>query len=329
MSGENFRVAAVVVSFNRKNLLLECLNSLLSQTVQLDKVILIDNKSTDGTIELLSEKGILSNPRVECTVLEENVGGAGGFTAGIERAVEQGYDWLWLMDDDAEPELNAFELCRPYLDDTKVVLVAPVTGDADGNPELTGTHRGKLLSPADATVPAMVRSVTPEEAASAPVVEFDACSFVGPFISARAVKSVGLPRREFFIHYDDLEYTLRLRKIGKLLLVSGAIIKHKQVQLVGRIFKRKTPFGEKERIHQDKLWSRYYGYRNLAWLIGQKAVPTRMSTLLKWHARLIIGVILYDDNKLSRLRFWNSALIDGLTGRFDNEKPRRWMPKAS
>jgi len=54
-------VCAVVVTFNRKNLLLECLESLRKQSISLDSIYVIDNASSDGTGELLLEMGILEN----------------------------------------------------------------------------------------------------------------------------------------------------------------------------------------------------------------------------------------------------------------------------
>jgi len=322
------QVAAVVVSFNRKQLLTECLDKLIAQSLPLDRIILVDNKSTDGTVDLLRERGYLDHPLLELVVLDTNVGGAGGFHKGLKRAVDQGYDWAWLMDDDAEPDVEAYRLCRPYLEQSGIALVAPVMADANGSPDYVGMHRGILLGPDKANVSSMGRGVTAEEAAQAPTVDFQACSFVGPFISAAAVKAIGLPRKEFFIHYDDVEYTMRLRDYGRLVLVTGALIRHKQAQLAGRMVKRDTPFGQKERVRYDKLWSTFYGYRNLSWLIWNRKVPTRTWTLLQYHLRLLIGIILYDDNKLGRLRFWNAALIDGFRGNFDNDKPRGWMPKA-
>lgn len=328
MSGSIIKVAAVVVSYNRKALLVECLDALLGQALTLDRIVIVDNKSTDGTVEYLAERGYLENPRIDCVVLDRNAGGAGGFHAGLKRALEQGYDWAWLMDDDAEPDPQAFRLCRRFLDDPENVLVAPAMADAEGRPDFaSGMHRCILLPPAEATVTDMGRAVTREEADAAEVVPIDACSFVGPFISLKAVAAVGLPREEFFIHYDDLEYTMRLRQCGRLVLVAAALIKHKQVQLVDRMVVRKTLMGDKTRVRYEKLWPTYYGYRNLTWLIGRGMIPTRLSTLLLWHARLVVGTVLYDDNKWRRLKFWNAALLDGFLGRFDNDKPKKWMPR--
>ena len=67
------KIAAVVVTYNRKDLLKECLDALLNQTRPLDSIILIDNASTDGTPEFLKEKGYLDNPKIHVGVLNNNV----------------------------------------------------------------------------------------------------------------------------------------------------------------------------------------------------------------------------------------------------------------
>jgi rhamnopyranosyl-N-acetylglucosaminyl-diphospho-decaprenol beta-1,3/1,4-galactofuranosyltransferase len=96
------RVAAVVVTFNRKHLLIECIQGLLVQTVRPDRIYIVDNASTDGTAESLAEAGYLNNPLIQYVCLGSNCGGAGGFSAGLEIAYKAGFDWFWLMDDDVD-----------------------------------------------------------------------------------------------------------------------------------------------------------------------------------------------------------------------------------
>ncbi len=134
------KISALVVTFNRKQLLVECLEALLKQTYTLDAVYIIDNASTDGTPEFLIEKGfvdkVIYNDKeiveavkyipitnfsdrvveIHYVRLNENTGGAGGFYEAIKRAYEKGYEWLWLMDDDTIPDKNALkELLSAYV----------------------------------------------------------------------------------------------------------------------------------------------------------------------------------------------------------------------
>jgi rhamnopyranosyl-N-acetylglucosaminyl-diphospho-decaprenol beta-1,3/1,4-galactofuranosyltransferase len=102
-------IAAVVVTFNRRALLVECVDALLPQTVPLDQIFIIDNASTDGTEELVRLKGFADHARITYIRMQKNSGGSGGFYEGMRIAFEKNYDWIWVMDDDAEPEVNALE----------------------------------------------------------------------------------------------------------------------------------------------------------------------------------------------------------------------------
>ncbi len=80
------RVAAAVVTYNRKELLAECLQALLGQSHPVEQVVLVDNASSDGTPELLRERGLLDDPRVRYERLESNWGSSGGFARAVELA---------------------------------------------------------------------------------------------------------------------------------------------------------------------------------------------------------------------------------------------------
>lgn len=126
------KTAAIVVTFNRKQLLIRCLTAIQNQTKSVDAIYIIDNCSTDGTEWFLKENGYIKESppniatatwRTEKEVLSinnssihiyyvrmnENVGGAGGFYEGIKSAYRDGYYWLWLMDDDTMPNEQALE----------------------------------------------------------------------------------------------------------------------------------------------------------------------------------------------------------------------------
>ena len=96
------RIAAIVVTFNRFELLKKTLERLRAIT-RVDKIIVINNGSTDGTTEWLRLQTDLH------VVHQENVGGSGGFYTGIRLAHEEGFDWLWCMDDDVFPEDECLE----------------------------------------------------------------------------------------------------------------------------------------------------------------------------------------------------------------------------
>src|SRR5829696_919250 len=96
LSSRRVAVCALVLTFNRKALLVECLRSLLAQTAPVDEVLVVDNASTDGTEKLLRAEGLLD--RVRWLPLERNLGSSGGFNRGVAAAREGGWDWIWIMD---------------------------------------------------------------------------------------------------------------------------------------------------------------------------------------------------------------------------------------
>ena len=327
MENKNFKnkkekIAAVVVGYNRKELLRECLDALLSQTRPLDSIILIDNASTDGTPEFLKENGYLSNPKIDYVRLPENTGGAGGFYEGVKRGYEKSFDWLWLMDDDAEPKEDALEKLAIHFNEENISALAPLK--VDRSEKILHPHRGYFNF--DNVFGGIVKPFNESKLRNKSL-EIDHASFVGILVSRNSIQKVGFPKKEFFLHYDDVEYCIRLRKVGQILLVPDSIIIHKESAKKGlpKIF-----LGRKSlRIPYNKFWLTYYGRRNLVWL-GKKYSTSKLNFyfgMLKALIRSVIGVILFDDNKLKRIKFIISAYIDGLKGNFDNGKPKRILDR--
>ena len=142
-------VAAVVVTYNRKDLLLRCLAAIEQQSHAVDAVFIWDNASNDGTQEALREAGWAERDHVQIIRSEENLGGAGGFHQGMKRAYDAGYDWLWLMDDDTIPRQDCWEhlqhgaeRCK-HLDEPMVLASKVLWKDGSIHPmNLIGTKFG-------------------------------------------------------------------------------------------------------------------------------------------------------------------------------------------
>ncbi|BAA29510.1 glycosyltransferase family 2 protein [Pyrococcus horikoshii] len=339
------KISAVVVTFNRKKLLLECLNALRNQTYPLDAIFIIDGPSTDGTPEALLEcgyikelppkkgnwswetKNVIYSPinnkpiKVYYVRLYKDVGGSGGFYEGVKRAYEEGYNWIWLMDDDAEPREDALEKLIRYMNLPGVIALAPTVIRPTG--EISKPHRGILCF--KKIFPMIQIPLDESKYKSNQPVQIDFVSFVGPLIKRDAIKIVGFPKKEFFIHHDDVEYSIRLRTVGKIYLIPDSVIIHKEnikkTSLIKKRFLGKTIY----RIPYNKLWKTYYGTRNLTYLgrIYSKSKFKFYFKLLKRWAVSVGAIILFDDHKIKRIQFITSAYLDGLRGKFDNEKPKR------
>src|SRR5574344_2329339 len=317
------KICTVVVTFNRYELLKECLDSLLNQSIE-NTILLVDNASTDGTDKKIIEDGYLENENLIYKKLPKNLGGAGGFTYGVKFALENNYDYVWLMDDDAEPELNTLEGLIKSIDDSKYSAYAPKL--------LIGTKENSVLSLSGYghramfdyynCVPSFQKPVS-KEAYDSEFVQIDLASFVGILIPISSIKKIGLPEARFFIHHDDVEYSLRLSSIGKILMVNSVNIYHKEKRQDEKI-QRQFLWFKKNRIKFDKLWLKYFGLRNSIFLALKSGKGyTRYFLIAKLYFELIKDIILYDDKKYIRLVFATNSVFDGIRGIFDNDKPTK------
>ena len=315
------RVVAAVVTYNRRQLLLECLRGVLAQTRPVERVIVLDNGSTDGTEEALREAGLLDRPEVEWLPLGANLGGAGGFARAVEAGRGAQADWIWLMDDDSEPPPDSLErlLAAPPAADpgtvalcSKVVYGDGVTIDANQR----GDFRRRLRP-------------LPERAYRAgtyPAIGF--LSFVGSLLRADAARRAELPRADFFVWGDDVEYSIRLRRLGRIRLVPESVILHKRVTHAyenrrSRFWNRILP-GEFWPTPLERFWQNLCGLRNYIWMKrayeGQGALSAAGTT-----AQFVIKALLYDEQPLRRVPWILRFARDGRRGRFENIPPAEWM----
>lgn len=213
-------ICAVVVTFNRKALLLNCLNALKQQTYALDHIIVIDNASTDDTAECLHEANWVDNEFFTFISLPENSGGAGGFYEGIKYATEQGFDYIWLMDDDGFPSENCLEMLIPYCSED--CYIGPMVLDSKTKNKLSFA----LRVPNSLQVFDNYQDI-PEALKKENIIRNTVLPFNGTLISAKLVKKMGLICKDYFIWGDEREYTLRAEKFNaKILTVIDAIFYH-------------------------------------------------------------------------------------------------------
>ena len=321
------QVAAVVVTYNRKTLLLDCLEALLGQTRPVDMILLVDNASTDGTYELLAERGYLQNPRIQYRKLLVNEGGAGGFHAGTKWGHEEGYDWLWLMDDDSKPMPDALENLAKHFDQpSAVALVSAMT-----RPDGVLVYGCGKLKPCQFGM-GFGRPITDTDVASVTALSVDFTTFVGLLVRRAVIDQVGFPAKEFFLRGDDTEYCARLRRYGNIFLILDSRIVHQEGQMKqvrwNKRFGRSSP-----RCSYENLWLAYFAPRNGVWLrlycfMGRPRLimgPVVLLSILVAYLRCIVGILLYDDHKRARIRFFSHAFYDGLKSNWDNQKPRKLL----
>ena len=251
MQDQKEKIAAVVVTYNRKELLVKGLDSLLGQTQPLDSILIIDNASNDGTFEYLNTKGYLSNPKVDYAKMPQNTGGSGGFYEGVKRAYEAGFDWIWLMDDDVVPDKECLEKLLKYKNISKTLVPVRVFADYDIDPitaiNINLDHlfplglRKSLLSEKYKTIDQLPDTIDIQD-----------ITFEGPLFHRDIIKSIGLPNKKFFIFCDDTEYAIKIIRE----------LKTKIVMVKKARMNRLLPLKKSEKIG----WREYYCWRNIFYL---------------------------------------------------------------
>jgi GT2 family glycosyltransferase len=313
------KIEAVVVTYNRRQLLAECLRSLSAQTRRPDSVLVVDNASTDGTPEMVRELAARSEVPMRVLKLPENRGGAGGFAAGIDAGRDGECDWLWLMDDDVEPEPDALErlISSPPALDGGTACLAPKVVYANGGIDLNqrGRFRRRLIP------------LRPSEYRTGEYPSIGYMSFVGSLLRVDAARRIEPPRADFFVWGDDVEYSLRLRQVGEIRLVSESVIVHKRSAHAysnrrSRLWNAISPM----KLYPtpiERFWQNLAGLRNYVWMkrhYEQQSAVSAVGTTLQFVAKHL----LIDDRPLLRIPWIVRYARAGRRGDFTNIDPEAW-----
>lgn len=291
------KITAVVVTFNRRSLLERCLVALAGQSRRLDSILIVDNASTDGTPDWLDRWLGEHLPQARLVTLQQNTGGAGGFSQGLRLAIADGADWVWMMDDDAEPRLDAL---------SELMLVATNPRNVYGSLATSGSETSWLTTVIGrASFSTGIANEVPHEA---PV---QMLPFLGFMIHRDLVAKLGFPDAEFFIAADDVEYCVRARRSGAEVIVAGkSRIEHPK----SRPYEIQLP-GCKLTGLELPPWKRYYDTRN-------RILVARRHYGMQLYTRTIPGSIVRmfatmvkEPRRTAQLRAFVAGLVDGLLGR--------------
>ena len=249
---QSAKIAAVVVTYNRLEKLKRVLASLEAQTRMPDQLVIVNNAATDGTDSFLKEYAANFKysdlTQLDIVTLEKNEGGAGGFSAGMRRAYEIGCDYAWIFDDDGYPEPDALDkLYKGYKD-----AVAELGPDVP--------FACSLVKFIDGTISEMNNPIPTWDwgrlkAKGLDIVLVSRCSFVSVLIPRWVMEAFGLPYKEYFIWFDDAEYTLRITKACPGVQVLDSVVLHDMG------VNRGVNFGM---INAKNVWKFLYGARNEA-----------------------------------------------------------------
>jgi GT2 family glycosyltransferase len=241
MTATRDRTVAVVVAYNRRDLLIEVLDALAVQSSPVAAIVVVDNASTDDTTAMVLDRF----PGADLITVERNTGGAGGFAIGAARALARhSADLVWLMDDDTVPTDTALaELLASVGDDPLITIAGSRVVWTDGQDHPMNTPRVKPFVGSRERAAAEARGALPVRSSS----------FVSMLVRADALRRHGLPIADYFIWNDDFEFSTRILRRSRGLFVPKSVVVHKTTKLGA------TDVDPGERF--------YYEVRNKVWLI--------------------------------------------------------------
>lgn len=283
------KTAAVVVTYNRKELLTNCLNAIFNQSHSVNSIYIIDNNSNDGTPEFLLKNKILGKlPQLDSTINEKesevkilengneitinyirksnNDGGAGGFYEGMKQAYDDEFDWLWFMDDDGVPDKNQLKLLLKANSVSNIEYLNALVIDIEKENSLAfglGNYN-------------YVNELKSE------LIKGMANPFNGTLISRKIIQSIGLIKREMFIWGDESEYLQRVLKNG-FEIATVVAAKHRHPKNKGRI-ERVIPFFSRPSVLiKPKKFAHIY-YRNFAYLSSTYGEKQKLNRIVLYYA---------------------------------------------
>lgn len=231
----------VIVTYNRVSELKKTLRLYEQMLYCPEKIIVVNNASLDGTESYLDNWEKKKTPfKKEIITTKENLGGAGGFSLGMSSALNTDCDFIFLADDDAYPNLDVFSKLDEFYRNSEIKdeIVGMCTKNINfGN--IDCMHRRRIIKN---WIVFREKNIGKDEYLKRNF-DVDEFSFVGAAIKRSIAMEIGLPLKKYFIYFDDSEYSLRLRKQGRIICVTEAVMNHNTKP-------------------SEKRWGYYYGIRN-------------------------------------------------------------------
>lgn len=289
-------ICAVVLTYNRRELLDECLAAISAQTHKCDRIVVIDNASTDGTFEMLAVKW---SERVEVHSLPKNVGAAGGFNIGMRLAYRTGADAIWVMDDDVIPEPDALarliaanrllelrEISAPFVISTARTPRGHVTNvpDIDRGRNSLAYHRWPEL---------LEHKMIPVRRAT----------FVSILLPRATFDRYGLPIADMFIWGEDTEFTLRVTRQQPGYMVGDSRAVHVRAMDGNLNIRTET--------NPARIGYHYHYIRNSVYTIRSYAHRRTLVRHLVKKAGLCFSLCM--DKEFQKARIVLKGVVDGMT----------------
>lgn len=271
----NKLVYAIIVTYNRAEILKTTLSHVLAQTVKPFTTIIVDNNSTDGTKEYLKS---LQHHNIHCLFLNSNVGSAGAIAYGMKYGLTlKEPDYFWIMDDDTFYEKNTLRELIDNIQNSEFALLGVQGANIKFGKKV-------FLKP----------DIKLQEA--------DYALIDGAIIKTSVIQKIGHVREKFFMMCDDHEYCMRLKKYG---LKIGVLRNGTEKRLF---------LGGQGKFTKATLWRGYYSSRNHMLILKEYFSMISLLGYLITQSKFIIAAALFAPDRVQRVKLRILGIWHGLKG---------------
>lgn len=279
-------ISVIIVSWNGRHLLRDCLDAVLGQDFDDFEVILVDNGSSDGSPELVQE----SYPAVRLVRLEENRGFTGGNLAGFGFAKGT---FIALLNNDTRPEKGWLRALFTGMSGDRMVGICASKIVIDGTDKIDSV--GDLFT--TAFTGTKLGSLRGCDEFSSPMLVHGACA-AAVLYRREMLDDIGFLDDDFFFNHEDTDLNLRAWFAGwKCLFLPDAVVHHKVSASIGELSAATV----------------YYFSRNNEW-VWLKNVPLALMI------RYLPNRVLYEITSLAFYGIKSRRLLPFLKGKLDAVK---------
>jgi GT2 family glycosyltransferase len=272
----NANVCAILVTYNRLDTLKQALDHVLAQELKPATIIVVDNKSTDGTIEYLQTVDGSNN--IHCIYMESNTGSAGAIAAAMNHGLKvKECQYFWVLDDDTLYAPHALSELVENIEQSKFSMI--------------GLHGAHLRMGKKIPVRADIK-----------LQQVDYAMIDGALIKADVVRNVGPVCEEFFMMCDDHEYSVRIRRKGYTIGVLKNGADNRLYLGGGGQFTRAT------------LWRGYYSARNHMFIVKKHFSVGNLIGYCYMQTKLLISAAVLAPDRFQRVKFRLMGIWHGITG---------------
>src|SRR3989344_6681174 len=218
------KVSVVILNFKVKRDSLECIESVQKSDYKNVKLIVVDNNSEDGL------SGAINDKSIEFIQNDQNLGFTGGNNIGVKKALEQGADYIFILNPDAVVEEDTISNLVREAQNYSIDIVGPKVLFADrktiwyaggifDKKNVLGSHKG-------------VNEKDQGQYEKSEVTDY--VTGAALFVRSEVFKKIGLFDDRFFLYYEDADFCIRAKRVGfSIMYIPSAKVYHKNAKSTG------------------------------------------------------------------------------------------------